>query len=752
MENFLNTTIGAGDMVVRVDGVGAWLLQNVELTAGLVGARVWFSFDESWSGLSKTAVFRCGAVQKDVLEVQDAVTIPAEVLATPGRRLLIGVYGVNADGTVAVPTRWADAGMVYAGADPSGDDSTDPSLPVWAQLMTRIGAMGNLSTENKNSIVEAINEVFAMAHDGISADIVQQAVDKFLAENGVSVAGAVSYTDQQALTAEQQTLARENIGALNREEALLKTAEYVRAAAQAVAEKMLDITGEAATVQAASAAVNQLPLAIDTDGSIYNGTGYKTGYRLNSSGVEKEITESYYDAAVCVTGFIPVQVGDVLYLSGMEIDPADDQAGSYNIHLYDSSFATLAYMSWANAADHVSATTDGNGYITSLTMDQTADLENLAYIRLSARNITADSAITINEQGATGGTTTAETSAVPFHLAFLTDLHWADGDESRLQAARNALGVISRTASLDAVCFGGDYIHNWTELPAADAKAHIASCRATFGDLNIPAVWLRGNHENNGYAGQRLTRQEIFNRVARQQQTLPGFVSNPADPYGCYGYLDFPNSRVRLVCVNTSDNDAMGISETAEGNCADLINCHNIAAPQLQWISDTALDLSDKEEAGKWTVLVLSHIPVYSADSWYNSHSYTDAAGDSWECNVVNLETVMAAWRDGGSFSVTVNGETAAADFSGRTAAGHILFVSGHGHCMNHLSHNGFLYITCPNLCNNGEKAGFDEVVYTKEAAGTAGETAFTVLTVDSANGKAYAWAYGAGVDRELEF
>lgn len=648
------------ELVIFVDGVNARLRQKAELTAGMVGAMVRFEFDASWDGLNKIAVFRCGQVQKDVLNVQESV-------------------------------------------------------------------------------------------------------DKFLAENGVDLTGTVSYASQQTLTEDQQALARSNIGAADlqtlaskpdREEVHLKEAEYVRTAATAVAEKMLGITGEAsAQAVAVSEAVNQLPLAIDTDGSIYNGTGYRTGCRLNSSGVVKEITEDYYDAAVCVTGFIPCKAGDVLYLQGMEIDPADTQAGSYNIHIYDSSFVSLAYMSWANASEYVTIGTDSNGHIVSMTMDEYANLENLAYIRLSARNITSDSVITINEEAASGGgTVTVSTSAVPFHMAFLTDLHWADADENRYRAAAMALQVIDRTAPLDLVCFGGDYIHNWTECPAAEARQDISACRSAFADVPGMAVWLRGNHENNGYDGQRLSRQEIFNRVSRQQQNRFGFVSNPADPYGCYGYLDFPNSRVRVICVNTSDNDAMGISETAEGACAELINCHHITAAQLQWLADEALDLSGKADAAGWTVLVLSHIPVYSENSWYNSHSYTDADGNAWECNVVNLETVMAAWCSGSSFSVTVNGETAAADFAGQTPAGSIVFINGHGHCANQVSHNGFLYITCPNLCNNGEKAGGDEVIYTKQALGTAGETAFTVLTVDSANRKVHAFAYGAGYDREMSF
>lgn len=86
--------------------------------------------------------------------------------------------------------------------------------------------------------------------------------------------------------------------------------DYVRTSAKAVAEKVLGITGEAtATVGTGGSYTNRLPLSIDSSGAIYNTTGYKTGYRLNSSGVEKQITESYYDSTVCVTGFIPCAAG-----------------------------------------------------------------------------------------------------------------------------------------------------------------------------------------------------------------------------------------------------------------------------------------------------------------------------------------------------------------------------------------------------------------------------------------------------------
>lgn len=738
------------EIELYVNGTAIEVKKDHQLTTGMVGAKASFVFSEAWDGLTKTAVFRAGEVTRDVLNVGNEAQIPWEVLQTPGRNLYVGVYGTSADGTVVIPTKWGFAGMIYAGADPSGDTSTDKTMPVWAQLQAMIGDLAKLDTGAKESIVAAINEVSSMTLGGS----VKEAVETYLAENPIS-AGV-------------QTVPA-----------------YVRTAAEAVAEKMLGVYGGSSSEGSGGSEdsggteglggtggsgshevpyTNQLPISTDTDGTIYNVTGYQAGYRLNSAGVPKEITETYYDSAVCVTGFIPCKLGDVIRIQGMVIDPADTQAGSYNIHLYDSSKAVLIFSPWSTLSDYAVVTTDSNGYIASITLSAGLNFgnENTAYIRLSAKNITADSVITVNEEieaaAVALASETDEESAsvvggsVPFSLAFLTDLHWNDADESRYTAAAQALNVIAETAPLDLVCFGGDYIFNWSEETAANAREDIAQCRKAFADIQAPAIWLRGNHENNGYEGQRLTRQEIFSRVSRAQHTMNGFVSNPDDPYGCYGYLDFENVQVRVIAVNTGDNDEMGTTATASGNAADLISCHNISAKQLQWIADEALDLSGKEDPTEWTILVLSHIPIYSTSTWYNSHTYTDSDGATWTCNVQNLETLLAAYRDQGSFSVTLNGETASKDFSAVTPAGAVLFINGHAHAENQVTNNGFTYITCPNLCNNGEKASADGTTYAKTAAGTAGETAFTVLTVDSENRKVYAWIYGSGYDREIDF
>lgn len=139
------------------------------LTAGMSNAEiVHFVFSEEWDGMAKTAVFTDGVITVDVLQAQwngDEVAVPPDVTTTAGRRVRVGVYGTDGNG-VALPTIWTELGTVRAGADPSGDSSTKPVLPVWAQLQNQIGDLDDLQTYNKGNLVDAINEASSSGGSG----------------------------------------------------------------------------------------------------------------------------------------------------------------------------------------------------------------------------------------------------------------------------------------------------------------------------------------------------------------------------------------------------------------------------------------------------------------------------------------------------------------------------------------------------------------------------------------------------------
>lgn len=108
------------------------------LTSGSVNVyQVRFEFSDDWQGLTKTAVFQSGDESRSVLlDNTEECSIPWEVLAAPGGRLLAGVYGTAADGTIVLPTIWASLGSIFEGTTP-GESSQPPTPDLWEQELAK---------------------------------------------------------------------------------------------------------------------------------------------------------------------------------------------------------------------------------------------------------------------------------------------------------------------------------------------------------------------------------------------------------------------------------------------------------------------------------------------------------------------------------------------------------------------------------------------------------------------------------------
>lgn len=135
---------------------------------------------------------------------------------------------------------------------------------------------------------------------------------------------------------------------------------------------------------------NKVPTSIDASGSVYNGTGYKAGYRLNSSGNEVE------SKASIVSGFIPYnkEIVRVAYYGG---SATISWSGNY-VSLYD------ANKNYLNCFTNSMTTLDGNKIWICDPADQTNQtilncINNAAYIRVSISqyDTSKDFICTLNE-------------------------------------------------------------------------------------------------------------------------------------------------------------------------------------------------------------------------------------------------------------------------------------------------------------------------------------------------------------------
>ncbi len=134
--------------------------------------------------------------------------------------------------------------------------------------------------------------------------------------------------------------------------------------------------------------INQIPISTDADGNVYNTTGYKTGYRINSSGVEKESTD------YSVTGYIPYAYGDTVYGTA---DIIANNAGNANVAAYTADHTFIQGVYFNNSGGQI--TTDDNGVwaFNPVGTSGDANFANAAYIRVTGTTITDASIITRNQ-------------------------------------------------------------------------------------------------------------------------------------------------------------------------------------------------------------------------------------------------------------------------------------------------------------------------------------------------------------------
>lgn len=156
---------------------------------------------------------------------------------------------------------------------------------------------------------------------------------------------------------------------------------------------------------------NQVPISTDTDGSIFNGTGYIENRRLSSSG---SLSGSAQNGSV-TTGFIP-WYGDttILRIKGVEwLNATPNYGGHYYIMFYDANkksqgandYMSSQVVNYGDLNHILTVTRDANGvetfvfnkdYGTSNSLLQW--IRSASYIRITAYGKGADMIVTINEE------------------------------------------------------------------------------------------------------------------------------------------------------------------------------------------------------------------------------------------------------------------------------------------------------------------------------------------------------------------
>ena len=140
---------------------------------------------------------------------------------------------------------------------------------------------------------------------------------------------------------------------------------------------------------------NQVLISTDADGNVYNGTGYKDGYRISSSGAEAALRSA------TATGFIPFTKGQTIRIGGEGI--TYDKYGCL-LMFYDLSKTVIAnagigydkignttYGTWTTEETSVFCLDPNDTYPNTLS-------GNSGYIRISANGSGANLIVTLDEE------------------------------------------------------------------------------------------------------------------------------------------------------------------------------------------------------------------------------------------------------------------------------------------------------------------------------------------------------------------
>ncbi len=161
---------------LTVTGQHIKITEPVMLVSGTVNIyTAVFSFDAEWDNYVKTAVFKCNGIEKEHLLSGNSCTVPWEVL-TAGGRLRVGVYGTK--GSIRFPTIWTERTVyINYGAGPT-EEAAEPSPTLVEQLLTKVGNLDALKTEDKSSLVAAVNEIWASGGGGSGASVTNASINE----------------------------------------------------------------------------------------------------------------------------------------------------------------------------------------------------------------------------------------------------------------------------------------------------------------------------------------------------------------------------------------------------------------------------------------------------------------------------------------------------------------------------------------------------------------------------------------------
>lgn len=136
-----------------------------------------FFLDDEWNGLTVVAIFSNAweTIRKEVLLTEMRVEIPPSVLTDPGFR--VSLNGIGDGGNVLLSTKYMTKPIsVHRAGSLVCLQAPDADPELWQQALAAIGPLSNLDTEDKSSLVAAINEALKSGGGAITSEAISTAL------------------------------------------------------------------------------------------------------------------------------------------------------------------------------------------------------------------------------------------------------------------------------------------------------------------------------------------------------------------------------------------------------------------------------------------------------------------------------------------------------------------------------------------------------------------------------------------------
>ena len=341
-------------------------------------------------------------------------------------------------------------------------------------------------------------------------------------------------------------------------------------------------------------------------------------------------------------------------------------------------------------------------------------------------------------------------NADTFVMACMSDLHTSGSDVSAVGVHHigQAISKIQSHTELDLVAVLGDIQAGHFEENTTGSFKYVKECFTNIAK-SVPYMHLQGNHDELSTDTTEKAQQRYYAFIGANNV---GTITDYNNKFRNYGYRDFENYKVRVIYINTAD-----VSENA------ITQDNNLSFAQMTWFVNKALNLSSKDDASEWGVIVCGHHPL----NWI-------ASGNG---SITKVLDVLDAYKGRTSGSVTIDGQSIAYNFNDETAE-FICHIHGHLHNFREevLGTNKVLSITVPNACfnRNNEYGNYDYSTYPdvvkrygddganndgtgtqrtyNKVSDTAWDTAFSVFCIDRASKTINVFNYGAGIDRQWDY